>query len=89
LPGKVVFADHLTQTFEEIQWFPLGMKHFTRAPPHCAWLIAGFYDMSFVFFCNGGKPHMLPLFLPKNVPDEIILMQSLHNNDDAAILLVI
>jgi hypothetical protein len=29
------------------------MKRFTRAPPHCAYLMARFYDMSFFFF---GRP---------------------------------
>ena len=65
------------------------MKRFARAPSHYAWPTTRLYDMSFIFFSNGRKPHVLPVFLLKNVPDQIVLMQALHNDDDAPGLLVI
>ena len=72
LTGKVVLPDGSAHMLEDFQRFTFGMKCFTHAPPHCTCLIKSFYNMSLVFFGNGGKPHVLPPFLLKNVPHEII-----------------
>ncbi len=64
------------------------MKGFTYIPPDHAGLEGRFDDMSFVFIGYGRKPDMLPGFLFEDVSHEIVFMQALHNNNDAALLLV-
>jgi len=65
------------------------MKCFTGFPPNDPSPITPCDDVGLVFFGNGGKPPMLPVFLFQDVADQIVLVQTLHNNDDAAGLLVI
>ncbi len=45
--------------------------------------------MNFIFFGNCGKPEDLPRLHSLNVPQKIVLMQSLHDQDDAPILLIV
>src|ERR1700693_191001 len=51
--------------------------------------IGRIYDVGFVFFRNGWKPHKLPVFLLQYVPHQIVLMQTLHNDDYAATPLIV
>lgn len=89
LPGKVVLAERPAYSLEHRQGFSLRMERFTDSASHRTGLIEGFDDVSFIFFRDGGKSHVLPVFLLQNVPNQIVLMQPLHNNKDAAGLLVI
>jgi hypothetical protein len=52
-------------------------------------VVTGFDDVSFVFLGDGGKLYMLPVFVLENVPDEIVVVQALHDNDDATGTLVV
>ena len=62
-----------------------------RAIPtvHGSGVIGRLYEVGFIFLRNGGKTHNLPVLLLHYVPDQIIFVQTLHDNDDSAILLVI
>lgn len=65
------------------------MKSFTGFPPNDASPIRSCDEVRFVFFGDGRKPDMLPVFLLQDVADQIVLVQALHNNNDASGLLVI
>ena len=45
--------------------------------------------MGFILFGNSREPYVVPLLLFQDGADEIILMQTLHNNNDDSIPLVI
>jgi hypothetical protein len=79
---KGVLTDVPTDETEDCQWFSFGMKHLPDLPYHSTGLIGRFYDMSFVFFRDGRKPHVLPVSLLQNMSDEIVLMQALHIIED-------
>jgi hypothetical protein len=45
--------------------------------------------MRLVVFGNSGEADHFPVLQPKNMTNKIVLMQSLHNNNDATGFLVV
>jgi hypothetical protein len=65
------------------------MQRLTRTASDRASAVRGFYDVRLVFGRNGRETEDFPLPLLQHVAYEVILVQPLHNNDDAARILII
>src|SRR5579862_9523429 len=66
-----------------------GMERFSNSALNRFDVEWTFDLVSFVPFRNGRQPEKSPFFLFKNMSDQVVFMQPLHNNDDAASALVI
>src|SRR5271170_7474554 len=67
----------------------LGMKSFASATLKTARSIRCSNQMDFVFFSDSRKSDHLPRFQTENMADEIVLMQSLHDDYDAAVPFIV
>src|ERR1700722_1674249 len=65
------------------------MQSFAEATPNHTCAVWSFDDVGFIFHRNRGKPKHLPVPLLQYMPDQIVFMQTLHNNNDAAGIFVV
>jgi hypothetical protein len=89
LPGEVVFSDGRADTLQRFEGFALRVKRCPSTANECLSTEWRFYDVLFVDFGDGRERGDLPTFLLEDMADEVVLMQTLHDDDDRALGLVI
>src|SRR6516162_10217792 len=84
LAGEDIFSDRVADVRQRGQRLTFRMQSLAtlaREEMSTEWALD---DVCFVFFGDSGKRQNLPCLLFENVTDEIVLMQALHDNNDAA-----
>src|SRR5580704_18282906 len=89
LSGDVVFSDGAAYMLEHRHGFALRVQGFAGGTVYGASAEEGTNNVGFLFFGDGWQSYMFPLLLLQDMADQIVLVQALHKNDDAAGALVI
>ena len=84
LAGEDVFSDCLADVRQRGQRLTFRMQSLANLAREEMSAERALDDVRFVFVRDCGKRQNLPFLLFENVTDEIVLMQALHDNNDAA-----
>jgi hypothetical protein len=89
LTSEIVFADRPADVLEGGERLARGVQHLA-VPPGEVLRPRDRRDLvDLVGFGDRRKGHDLPRLLPEHVADEVVLVQPLHDDDDAAAALVV
>jgi hypothetical protein len=89
LGGEIVFAQGFAKMIEYLKWFSFCMKSFASATLKTVKSIWCLDVVTLIFLGNRGESNDFPRFHTENVTDEVVLMQTLHHDNDASIFLVV
>jgi hypothetical protein len=88
-PAKIVFADRPADLLEHGERLALGVQ-LLAAPTGKMPRSSHRLDCpSLALLGDRREAHDLPIFLGKYVPDQIVLVQPMHDQDDGTLLLVV
>src|SRR5579862_3485522 len=89
LARKIEWPKGFAKMVEYLEWLSLWMKSFASATLKASSSIGCLDHMSFVLLCNCGKPNYFPGLQAKNMTNQIVLVQSLHDQHNASVSLVV
>ena len=89
LAGEVVFADRAANAVEGFERFAVGMQGFALTAPEALRSPDRLDPVHLVGFGDRRKAQNLPTFLRKDVTDEVVFVQPLHDDHDGAMALVV
>ena len=89
LAGEVVFADRAANAVESFERLAVRMQSLTVTTPEALRSPDGLDAMQLICVGDRRKAQDLPTFLRKDVTDQVVFVQPLHDDHDGAMALVV